>query len=176
MEYPKHHRHITHDLLDGKFLLSGEDAFTSLKQNEGFYIEFFKESFGYDLKVTHDYAYIVSGETAETFSRDVSIFFALLCYEIDKDGKNFMDLIQFSEFEMETIEHYFANSSYPEVVAANKQLKDKDVRKNFINMMNRRNIIEKTGDDRFTFTSAYKVFIDFARELGTSRISEEQEA
>jgi hypothetical protein len=176
MEYPKHHRAIIHDLLDGKFLLAGEDSFISLKQNEGFYIEFFKESFNYDLKVTHDYSYIVSGETNETLSRDVSIFLALLCYEIDKDGKNFMDLIQFSEFEMETIDHYFTNSSYPEVVNSNKQLKDKDSRKNFVNMMNRRNIIEKNGDDRFVFTPAYKVFMDFARELGSSRINQVQEA
>ena len=42
--------------------------------------------------------------------------------------------------------------------------------------MNRRNIIEKNGDDRFSFTNAYKVFIDFARELGSSRINEVQEA
>ena len=38
--------------------------------------------------------------------------------------------------------------------------------------MNKKNIIEKISDDRFYFTPAYKVFIDFAQELATSKVSE----
>lgn len=166
MEYPKFHRDIVNELMDGKFLLSTkEEWFTSLKENQDFYTSFFKESFNYQLKFTQDYGYLISNETNETFSRDVSIFFALFCYELDRDGKNFLDEIKHHEFEVETVENYFANSSYIDLIQSNKQLQTKDTRRNFINAMARRNIIEKITEERFTFTSAYKVFIDFATEL-----------
>jgi hypothetical protein len=35
--------------------------------------------------------------------------------------------------------------------------------------MNKRNIIEKINDDKFYFTPAYKVFIDFAKELAETK-------
>ena len=38
--------------------------------------------------------------------------------------------------------------------------------------MNKKNIIEKISDDRFYFTPAYKVFIDFAKELAETRGAE----
>ena len=56
-------------------------------------------------------------------------------------------------------------SNYHNKHLSNKQLKDADARKNFINTLNRRNIIEKTGDNRFVFTSAHKFFVDFATDI-----------
>jgi hypothetical protein len=41
--------------------------------------------------------------------------------------------------------------------------------------MARRNIIFKTFEDRFTFTQAYKVFVEFAKELALKRIKGEPE-
>jgi len=169
MEYPKYHRDIVEDLLNGKFILVHDKSFESLKEHESFYFRFFRESFGYDLHVQGEYAYVTSGETQETLSRDISIFFAILCYELDRDGKNFLDLIQYSEFEVEEIDRIFENSSFIDLILSNKQLKDADSRRNILNAMNRRNIIEKITDDRFMFTPAYKVFIDFAMELARSR-------
>lgn len=170
MEYPKHHRLIVEDLLSGKFLLRNEDHFQSLKENEDFYIEFFKISFNYDLKVTGDFAYLISPDSNETFSRDVSIFFAILCYELDRDGKNFMDQIQYGEFEIDNIERYFEETTFNDIIRNNKQLKDRESRKNLINAMARKNIIEKTAEDRFMFTPAYHVFIDFAKELAKEKM------
>lgn len=172
MEYPKNHKEIVEDLMAGKFLLSAEKHFESLKENEPFYNEFFKESFNYTLTVTNDFAYVISPETQETLSRDISIFFAILCYEMDRDGRNFLDQIQYSEFEMEEVDRMFDNSSFIDLILSNKQLKDSDARRTLLNAMNRRHIIEKITEDRFTFTSAYKVFIEFAIELAKSRSKE----
>ena len=165
MEFPNHHIHIVEDLMSGKFILPQERTYQVLKENEQSYLYFFKASFNYDLKLTQDYAYIVSDESNEMLSRDICIFISLLSYELDRDGKNFLERIQFSEFEMEEIENYFTNSSYIDLILSNKQLKDADSRKNFINTLNRRNIIEKTSDNRFVFTSAHKFFMDFASDI-----------
>lgn len=165
MEYPNHHRQIVEDLMAGKFVLPQERTFEVLKENEEFYTQFFKASFNYDLKLTQDYVYLVSEESNEMLSRDICIFIALLSYELDRDGKNFMERIQYTEFEMEEIENYFTNSSYIDLILSNKQLKDADARKNFINTLNRRNIIEKIGDNRIVFTSAHKFFMDFASDI-----------
>jgi hypothetical protein len=165
MEFPNHHRQIVDDLISGKFVLPTERTYTVLKENEQSYTYFFKASFNFELKLTQDFAYLVSDESNEMLSRDVCIFIALLSYELDRDGKNFLERIQFSEFEVEEIENYFTNSSYIDLILSNKQLKDADSRKNFINTMNRRNIIEKTADNRFVFTSAHKFFMDFAADI-----------
>jgi hypothetical protein len=165
MEFPNHHRQIVEDLMSGKFILPTERTFAVLRDNEQSYTYFFKASFNYDLKITQDFVYLVSDESNEMLSRDVCIFIALLSYELDRDGKNFLERIQFSEFEVEEIENYFTNSSYIDLILSNKQLKDSDSRKNFINTLNRRNIIEKTADSRFVFTSAHKFFMDFAADI-----------
>ena len=45
MVYPPKHRQIVEELMGGKFILSNEEQFGSLKENESFYQEFFKVSF-----------------------------------------------------------------------------------------------------------------------------------
>jgi hypothetical protein len=172
MVYPKYHKQIVEELMGGKFVLASDKIYEELKENEAFYASFFKASFNYLLHLKQEYAYLTSHETNETLSRDICIFFAILCYELDKDGRNFLDQIQFSEFTIDAVDEYFANSAYTDLIQANKQLKDKDSRRNLINAMSRKNIIEKTGEDRFMFTNAYKVFIDFAVEVAKSRTEE----
>ncbi len=170
MDFPKHHRKITDDLMGGRFIVNSDDYFQSLAENEEFYKTFFKSSFGYDLELTTEYAYLTSNETGETTSRDISIYFSILAYELDKDGRNFIDELQYGEFTFEEADRYFENSSYIDLLQGNKQLKDADARKGLLNTMARRNIVEKTGEDRFMFTQAYKVFVDFAKDLAAKRI------
>ncbi|MBX2961951.1 MAG: hypothetical protein KF687_05515 [Cyclobacteriaceae bacterium] len=166
MEYPEMHRQIVDELLDGKFVLSRERHFDEIKENEGFYIDFFKISFNHELEINNEFARLISDETDENLSRDISIFFAILCYELDRQGKNFLDALQYSEFSMEEINYLFDNSSWIDLLQSNKQLRDSDTRKRFIfSSMGKRNIIDKVSDERFYFTPAYKVFIDFANEL-----------
>jgi hypothetical protein len=173
MEYPEHHRQIVEDLINGRFILSREKHFEELHKKEPFYTEFFKTSFDYSLQITTEYAYLVSSETDENISRDISIFFAILCYELDKQGKNFLDGLQYSEYSFEEVNLLFDSSSYIDLIQSNKQLKDADSRRKLLfNTMNRRNIIEKVNDERFYFTPAYKVFIDFAKELAENKAAD----
>jgi hypothetical protein len=173
MVYPTKHRQIVEELMNGKFILSNEEQFASLKENEKFYEEFFKVSFDLNLVFKTDYAYLLSKETSENFSRDVSIFIAILSYELDKDGRNFLEAIEFNEFTTEEVDKYFDNSSFIDLIESNKAIKDPDGRRTLINGMARRNIVHKNFEDRFVFTQAYKVFVDFAKELALKRMAPE---
>ena len=174
MEYPNKHKQIVEDLMNGRFILSSEPHFEKLKTNEvEFYTPFFQKSFGHKLIITQEYAYLISQETDENISRDISIFFAIFCYETDKEGKNFLDGLQYSEHSFEDVNTLFENSSFIDLIQTNKQIKDVDARRRLLfNTMNKKNIIEKINDDKFTFTSAYKVFIEFAEELAKTKTKE----
>jgi len=176
MEYPQNHRKIVDDLMSGRFILSRDKHFEELVKQEEFYNEFFKVSFDYALNITTEYAYLVSKETDENMSRDISLFFAIFCYELDKQGKNFLDGLQYAEYSFEEINLLFDNSSYIDLIQSNKQLKDADARRRILlSTMSRKNIIEKISEDRFYFTPTYKVFIDFAKTLAENRLVETQE-
>lgn len=157
---------IVTSLMDGRFITIDESYFNILKENQEFYVEFFDKSFGFELKNTQEFYYLVSDETNENTSRDISIFFSILCYELDKDGKNFMDELSYSDFHIDEIIEYITNSTWTDVVKANKQLNDVDNIKRLVgSTMVRRNIARKYSDDKFSFTKAYKLFTDFTREL-----------
>ena len=176
MVYPSNHRQIVEELMGGKFILSNEAHFNSLKENDTFYTEFFKISFDLDLNLKTEYAFLLSKETQENFSRDVSIFIAILCYELDRDGRNFMEALDFNEFTFEEVDRYFDNSSFIDLIESNKSLREPDARRTLINGMHRRNIVTKNFEDRFSFTQAHKVFVDFAKELALKRMAVESEA
>ena len=176
MVYPSNHRQIVEELMGGKFILSNENHFNSLKENETFYSEFFKISFDIDLNLKTEYAFLLSQDTQENFSRDVSIFIAILCYELDRDGRNFMEALDFTEFTFEEVDRYFDNSSFIDLIESNKSLREPDARRTLINGMHRRNIVTKNFEDRFSFTQAHKVFVDFAKELALKRMAVESEA
>jgi hypothetical protein len=176
MEYPESHKQIVEELLDGKFILSREGLYDVIKEKEDFYAPFFKASFNHDLDVTNEFARLVSDETDENLSRDISVFFAILCYELDRQGKNFLDALQYSEFSLEEINYIFENTSWIDLIQSNKQLKDADTRKRFIyTAMGKRNIVDKVNDERFYFTPAYKVFIEYAKELAQETVSNQQQ-
>lgn len=164
--YPNKHKQIVTSLMDGRFITIDESYFDILKEYHDFYIEFFDKSFGFELKNTQEFYYLISEETNENTSRDISIFFSILCYELDKDGKNFMDELGFSDFHIDEIFDYIKNSSWADVVKANKQLNDIESIKRLVgSTMVKRNIAIKHSEDKYSFTKAYKLFIDFAREL-----------
>ncbi|MDP1725156.1 MAG: hypothetical protein Q8M15_00125 [Bacteroidota bacterium] len=176
MEFPRYHREIVNDLMAGKFILASDPKFISLKESSAFYEKFFKESFAFELEIKSDFGFILSYETAEQLSRDICIFFAILCYELDRDGKNFLEEIQYAEFEHEKLDDYFENSVYAELIANNNQLKSSETRRDFIKTLSRRNIVERIGDGKFTFTQAYKVFIDFASDFAKGKLAVESDS
>ena len=105
MVYPSHHRQLVEELMGGKFVLSNEEHFASLKENEKFYAEFFKISFDLELVMKPEFSYLLSKDTQENFSRDVSIFIAILAYELDRDGRNFIESFDYNEFTFEEIDN-----------------------------------------------------------------------
>ncbi|WP_417873896.1 condensin complex protein MksE [Xanthomarina gelatinilytica] len=164
--YPNKHKQIVTSLMDGRFITIDESYFDIVKENQEFYVEFFNKSFGFELKNTQEFYYLISEETNENTSRDISIFFSIFCYELDKDGKNFMDELGFSDFHIDEIVDYIKNSSWTDIVKSNKQLNDADSIKRLVgSTMVKRNIAVKHSDDNYSFTKAYKLFIDFARDL-----------
>lgn len=170
-ESPKYHKQIIEDLMNGKFILAKEIHFEDVKENCDYYETFFKNSFGYDFIINQHYAYIISADTNENLSRDICIFIAILCYELDKEGVNFLDKIEYGDFAIEDVDKYFDNSSFSDLIQGNNQIRDFEARKKLIRTMTNKNIIEKYSEDRFSFTSAYRVFIDFAKELAESNQS-----
>lgn len=170
--YPNKHKLIVTSLMDGRFITIDEPYFNTLKENQNFYVEFFDKSFGFELKNTQEFYYLISDETNENTSRDISIFFSILCYELDKDGKNFMDELGFSDFHIDEIVEYLKNSSWVDVVKANKQLNEAESIKRLVgSTMVKRNIAIKHSDNKYSFTKAYKLFIDFARELMQTEVN-----
>ena len=164
--YPNKHKQIVTSLMDGRFITIDESYFDILKEYHDFYVEFFDKSFGFELKNTQEFYYLISEETNENTSRDISIFFSILCYELDKDGKNFMDELSFSDFHIDEIVDYIKNSTWSDVVKANNQLKDFDSIKRLVgSTMVKRNITVRLSDDKYSFTKAYRLFIDYARDL-----------
>lgn len=164
--YPNKHKQIVTSLMDGRFITIDESYFDIVKENQDFYAEFFDKSFGFELKNTQEFYYLISEETNENTSRDISIFFSIFCYELDKDGKNFMNELGFSDFHIDEIVDYIKNSSWTDIVKSNKQLNDADGIKRLVgSTMVKRNIAVKHSDDNYSFTKAYKLFIDFARNL-----------
>ena len=163
--YPDKHKEIVTSLMEGKFVTVEDLLFETIKNNEEFYISFFEYSFSYELIVKQNFYYLVSNETNENTSRDISIFFSILCYELDKNGKNFLEELNYSELHIDEILEYFNNSSWTDVIKANKQLYNDESLKRLIGTMVKRNIAVKQSNDRYSFTKAHKLFIDFAKDL-----------
>ena len=120
--YPNKHKQIVTGLMDGRFITIDDPLFEIIKDKEqnNFYTEFFEKSFGFELGSTQDFYYLISDETNEHTSRDISIFFSVFCYELDKDGKNFIDELNYSDFSLEEIIDYLKNSSWSDVIKSNK--------------------------------------------------------
>jgi hypothetical protein len=169
--YPNKHKQIVTSLMDGRFITIDESYFDIVKEKQDFYVSFFDKSFGFELKNTQEFYYLISDETNENTSRDISIFFSIFCYELDKDGKNFMDELSFSDFHIDEIIEYIKNSTWTDIVKSNKQLNTADsIRRLIGSTMVKRNISIKQSDDKYSFTKAYKFFIDYTRELIKSEV------
>ena len=174
--YPEYHREITESLLmDARFLVEGEPEFTCLREHLDFYQQFFKASFGLSLLCQSDYAFLQSARDNDTLSRDICIFLGVLCYEMDREGKNIMEELGFSTFAYEDVERLLELSSFREVLEATKSLRDSSSRRNFYHLLARRRLIDKIDDEVFRFTPGHKYFLEFARGVAQGIGREEEE-
>lgn len=98
--YPNEHKEIVGNLLDGKFIIYPSPLFAVLQQEEfaDDYKVFFKESYDYELTIENEFAYLSSNVVNEKRTRDFVLFLAILCRELDYNGKNFRDASRIRKF------------------------------------------------------------------------------
>ena len=170
MKYPTEHKQIVNNLLDGKFLIYPSPLFVKIQEQEDDYKDFFAESFGYELKIETEYAYLISDKNSEKSTRDFVLFLAVLCRELDYNGTNFREQIELGTFDISETEQLLRQSSKWEILEKTSVAKgDFD---NFINAWTNRNVLKKS-DKRFKFTKAVKLFFEFAVNIANSKMREE---
>ncbi len=168
-EAPKNHYEIVNDLLKGKFILWNEVFFDTLKKEQDFYKAFFKESFGYELVVRKEFAYLLSKNTNEEFSKRFTVILSILCYEWNLQGRDLRDRIENGSFSVFEIQNLLENSTYSDIFKLIK-LKEEGVEK-FLKELDQRNIIKLDNSrEIFEFTKAVDLFFEFAKEIAESKL------
>ena len=84
---------------------------------------------------------------------------AILCYELDREGKNFSSEIRTNYFDIEEVKQKLFASEYKEIIENNEEIKNLN---NLVHKMTARNITQSKSENRFTFTPAIEVFFTFA--------------
>lgn len=152
-------------LLEGKFLLEGDPAFPALKEHKAWYELFFRSTFRLNLQVEADYAFLKDSQDGDKLSRAICIFLAVICYELDQDGKNILESLRYDHFPLADWEDRWQSSSYYPVFEATDKLRDAEDRARFCKDIARRGVIELTTEGVFRFTAAHRYFLAFAREV-----------
>jgi hypothetical protein len=167
--YPTEHKEIVSNLLDGKFIIYPTNLFVALKNLEDEYTVFFEKTFGYELKVDAEFAYLLSNDTKEKQTRDFTLFLALLCRELDYSGKNFRDSVELASFDITETEELLKQSSKWEILEKTSVANFDQ----FISTWEKRNLLKRTGN-QFKFTKAVKLFLEFAINVANAKMREQQ--
>ncbi|PHI18586.1 hypothetical protein CEQ90_17350 [Lewinellaceae bacterium SD302] len=166
MTYPEKHYDIIKALFsEGRFLIEGETAFHCLRDHQEFYQQFFRETFRLDLNLKAEYALLKSSKDTDDLARSICIFLAVMCYELDQDSGNLLEMLAFNTFSISEWEERFEQSSFHNVLEATDKLRSKSQRLKFYQQINRRRLINRLDDDRFQFTAAHRYFLEFARDV-----------
>ncbi|WP_020535600.1 condensin complex protein MksE [Lewinella cohaerens] len=177
MTYPPAHYEIVKALLsEGRFLLEGEAAFLSLRENKDFYTKFFHESFRLEVSITADYALLKSSKDSDNVARSICVYLAILCYELDHQDGNLLEILSFNTFSITEWEDRFEQSSYYNVMEATDRLRNANQRQKFYQLLARRGLIKRIDDDLFQFTPAHRYFLEYARELNMREMMAQKEA
>jgi len=172
MEYKHNHKIIVTELLSGKFILWTESHFMDIERQKEEYELFFEKSFGYKLKLTETFAYLQSEDTKEKFSTEITIFLAVLCYDISSRGQNIEDKIKNNYFNISEMQELISDPSYTDIFDRLNMHSEQLTK--FFNKLANRNIIEfdKKQKEVFKFTEAIDLFFEFARELSNDQIKQ----
>jgi hypothetical protein len=173
MNYPTEHKQIVSNLLDGKFLIYPSPLFVKIQEQEDDYKDFFDKSFGYELKIETEYAYLISDKNSEKGTRDFVLFLAILCRELDYNGKNFKEQIELGTFDISETEQLLRQSSKWEILEKTS-VATKSNFEGFINTWNLKNVLTKT-EKQFKFTKAVKLFFEFAVSVAGAKMREESQ-
>lgn len=167
--YPSEHKEIVSQLLDGRFIIYPNPMFAVIQMQEDDYKEFFKESYGFELNIDAEFAYLSSNEVTEKRTRDFTLFLAMLCRELDYSGKNFRDSIELATFDIADTEKLLRQSSKWEILEKTSIAEfDK-----FIGTWHTKNVLKRTGN-QFKFTKAVKLFFEFAVNVANAKLKEQQ--
>lgn len=176
--YPENHQEIVNELLKrGRFVLYNQPIFSTIYDKQGYYREFFLVSFGYELIITGDFAYLTSKDSQDILSRNFLIFLSALCHELNQEGKPVIALIEKSTFDYDEVESYLKKSAFKETIEStitnSNNFKKTDLT-TFLKSLRRKNIIEFTDSNyhKFRFTKAVKIFLDRAIQISNSKIIE----
>src|SRR5438067_2832657 len=140
--YPSEHREIVSNLLDGKFIIYPSPLFTTIQKQEDEYKEFFKQSYGFDLNMDAEFAFLSSIEVTEKRTRDFTLFLAILCRELDYSGKNFRNSIELGTFDIAEAEQLLKQSSKWEILEKTS-VESFDA---FIDTWHKKNVLKRTGN------------------------------
>jgi len=174
MNYPTEHKQIVSNLLDGKFVIYPNPLFVKTQEQSEDYKEFFSESFGYELKIETEYAYLVSDKNSEKGTRDFVLFLAVLCRELDYSGKNFREQIELGTFDIVETEQLLRQSSKWEILEKTSVANSKGSFEGFLNTWSYKNVLTKF-DKQFKFTKAVKLFLEFAVNVANAKMKEENQ-
>src|SRR3989339_1320794 len=167
--YPSEHKEIVSQLLDGRFIIYPNPMFAVIQTQEDEYKEFFKESYGFDLNIDSEFAYLSSNEVTEKRTRDFTLFLAMLCRELDYSGKNFRDSIELATFDIADTEKLLRQSSKWEILEKTSIAEfDK-----FIGTWHTKNVLKRIGN-QFKFTKAVKLFFEFPVNVANAKLKEQQ--
>lgn len=169
-ETPENHYEIINDLLKGKFILWSEVYFNTLVKEQDFYKAFFKESFGYELVLRKEFAYLLSKNTGEEFSKRFTVILSILCYEWNLQGRDIKDCIENGSFSVLEIQTLLESSTYSDIFKLIK-LKEEGIEK-FLKELDQRSIIKLDNNkETFEFTKAVDLFFEFAKEIAESKLA-----
>ncbi|MBI5539039.1 MAG: hypothetical protein HY951_03205 [Bacteroidia bacterium] len=167
--YPSDHKEIVSNLLDGRFIIYPNPLFGTIQTQDDEYKEFFKESYGFELCIDSEFAYLSSKEVTEKRTRDFTLFLAMLCRELDYSGKNFRDLIELATFDIIETEQLLKQSSRWDILEKTS-VANFDT---FIDTWHKKNVLKRTGS-QFKFTKAVKLFFEFAVNVANAKLKEQQ--
>lgn len=178
LPFPNQHREITQQLLNGKFILQNDELYNPIYQDRDMYSEFFSKTYDYELVANSEFVYLKSTNEKDKNSRDFLIFLALLCRELDKDGKDFKQEIESESFLVEDIATFLSESSKKKEIIENTSIvnnKGEIDLVTFLNEWQRRNVIQYVGNNKtkFRFTKAVGLFFDFATTLANEKLKQE---
>ncbi len=171
MNYPAEHKHIVTSLLDGKFIIYPSPLFLKIQEQSEDYSEFFIKSFGYELKIEAEFAYLISDKNTEKGTRDFVLFLAVLCRELDYSGKNFREQIELGIFDIIETEQLLRQSSKWEILEKTSVASSKGGFEGFLNTWNYKNVLAKSDNKFFKFTKAVKLFFEFAVSIANAKMT-----
>jgi len=158
MKYPNKHKEIVKKFFQGSLIHEKSYLYQIVKDNEGFYKDFFTESFGYTLECTGGVYFLSGSDIAGDFPNRFLKVLCVLIYEIDLAGKQTYSVLYHNIHTIDSLNAWLEGSvQFGEVV------KDYRFGTGSLNLkkLEEKGLIEKISDNELQFTPAIELFIHY---------------